>query len=246
MLSRYAKLRWGLGHKSLKTIYEGALIPLLTYGAPVWDEVVVKQRNLHMLQRVQRQINIKIAKVYRTISFEASCMMAGVPPIGIVIEEKARLYKIKHNAERSEHDCTIPLPIKEWLHPAWRLDIMEICDSTPYSIEIYTDGSKIGGKVGAGAAIYEDQVLKKQCKYKLQNCCSNNQAEQIAILKSLEELTSLSDHNANTNHLHRQQSDLSLTEKQFYTRPLNRRNTTQGSTTHNAELVDPLQMCEGT
>jgi ribonuclease HI len=25
-----------------------------------------------------------------------------------------------------------------------------------------------------------------QCKYKLQSCCSNNQAEQIAILKALE------------------------------------------------------------
>jgi len=91
MLGRSAKLHWGLGHKSLKTIYEGALIP--KYGAPVWDEAVVKQRNLSMLQRVQRLINIKIVKVYRTISFEASCMMAGVPPIGIVIEEKARLYK---------------------------------------------------------------------------------------------------------------------------------------------------------
>jgi ribonuclease HI len=40
-----------------------------------------------------------------------------------------------------------------------------------------------------------DQVPKKQCKYRLQNCCSSKQAEQIAILKSLEELTSLSDHN---------------------------------------------------
>jgi hypothetical protein len=95
-----------------------------------------------MLQRVQRLINIKIAKAYRTISFEASCMMAGVPPIGTAIEEKARLYKIKHNAERSEHDCDIPLPITEWPHPARRLNIMEICDSTPYSIQIYTDGSK--------------------------------------------------------------------------------------------------------
>jgi len=52
MLGRSAKLQWGLGHKSLKAIYEGALIPLLTYGAPVWDEAVVKQRNLCMLQRV--------------------------------------------------------------------------------------------------------------------------------------------------------------------------------------------------
>jgi len=48
--------------------------------------------------------------------------MAGVPPIGTVIEEKARLYKIKHNAKRSEYECNIPLPIKEWPHPARRLN----------------------------------------------------------------------------------------------------------------------------
>jgi ribonuclease HI len=40
--------------------------------------------------------------------------------------------------------------------------------------------------------------MKLQCKYKLHNCCSNNQAEQIVILKSLEELTSLSGHNDKT------------------------------------------------
>jgi hypothetical protein len=44
---------------------------------------------------------------------------------------------------------------------------MEISDSTPYSVEIYADESKIGGKVGAGADLYAEQVLKRQCKYKL-------------------------------------------------------------------------------
>jgi hypothetical protein len=60
MLGKSAKLQWGLGHKILKTIYDVALVPLLTYGAPVWEEAVRKKRNLSMLQRVQRLINIKI------------------------------------------------------------------------------------------------------------------------------------------------------------------------------------------
>ena len=42
MLGRIAKLNWGLGHKSLKTIYEGALVPPMTYGAPVWEEAIKK------------------------------------------------------------------------------------------------------------------------------------------------------------------------------------------------------------
>jgi ribonuclease HI len=62
-----------------------------------------------------------------------------------------------------------------------------------YPIEIYTDGSKDRGKVGAGVAIYSNKQPGKQCKYKLQNCCSNNQAEQTAILKAVEQLPKLDD-----------------------------------------------------
>jgi ribonuclease HI len=191
MLSRTAKLHWGLGHKSLKTVYEGALVPLMTYGAPVWEEAVTKQRSLRMMQSAQRLINIKISKAYRTTSYEASCVMAGVPPIGIVITGKVQLYKRKHCLESSEHACDMPLPVNKWPHPARRVTIMETSEQTTYPIEIYTDGSKDEGKVGAGVVIYSNKQLVTQCKYKLQSCCSNNQAEQIAILKALEQLPEL-------------------------------------------------------
>ena len=34
-LAKTAKLQWGLGHKALKTIYEGAVVPILMYGSPI-------------------------------------------------------------------------------------------------------------------------------------------------------------------------------------------------------------------
>ena len=37
-LARTAKLQWDLGHKALETIYEGAAVANLTYGAPIWVE----------------------------------------------------------------------------------------------------------------------------------------------------------------------------------------------------------------
>ena len=55
-------------------------------------------------------------------------MMARVPPIGIVIKEKTKLYEIKHNVECSEYECDILPPVKEWPHPARRLNIMETRD----------------------------------------------------------------------------------------------------------------------
>jgi ribonuclease HI len=63
---------------------------------------------------------------------------------------------------------------------------------------IYTDGSKIGDKVGAGAAIYVNQARRRQCKYKLHNCCSNDQPKPVSILKALDELTTHTDHDKRT------------------------------------------------
>jgi len=41
-LSKSAKIIWGLGHGALKTIYTGAILPLLQYGAPIWIKALAK------------------------------------------------------------------------------------------------------------------------------------------------------------------------------------------------------------
>jgi len=49
MPNRTAKLHWGLEHKSLKTIYEGAIVPLMTSGAPVWERAITNNKYLQKL-----------------------------------------------------------------------------------------------------------------------------------------------------------------------------------------------------
>jgi len=44
------------------------------------------------LIRVQRLINIKVAKAYRTVSHKALYILTGMTPIEIKIEEAAQLY----------------------------------------------------------------------------------------------------------------------------------------------------------
>ena len=63
-LSKAAKLNWGLGHKALKTLYTGGIQPLFLYGAPVWAEITEKTCYRKKITRVQRLINIKVAKAY--------------------------------------------------------------------------------------------------------------------------------------------------------------------------------------
>ena len=76
-LSKSAKQQWGLRHAALYTIYKGAILPLLLLGAPVWIEALDKESNKTGYNRVQRLINIKIAKAFRTTCNEALCRGSG-------------------------------------------------------------------------------------------------------------------------------------------------------------------------
>ena len=80
-----------------------------------------------------------------------------------------------------------PVNISEWLHPADRLEICE-ANNEKYEIEAFTDGSNINGKVGAAVAIFRNKTEVQQLKFKLHDKCSNNQAEQMAILQALIEI----------------------------------------------------------
>ena len=119
-LSKSAKLNWGLSHKALKTLYTGGIQPLLLYGAPVWAKILEKTSHRKKLTRVQRLINIKIAKAYKTVSNEALCI-TGLQPIHIKIRETAQLYEIvrgnRHKNLQIDHDK----PPRQWLHPAARI-----------------------------------------------------------------------------------------------------------------------------
>jgi len=53
-------------------------------------------------------------------------------------------------------------------------------------LQFYTDGSKTEKGVGSGIVIYRYVQNIKTLQYKLNKKCTNNQAEQLAILKSLD------------------------------------------------------------
>ena len=43
LLAKSAKLKWGLGHRTLTFMYNGAFQSMLTYGAPVWETDLTKR-----------------------------------------------------------------------------------------------------------------------------------------------------------------------------------------------------------
>ena len=73
--------------------------------------------------------------------------------------------------------------MKNWIHPAKHVKIIEGHENSPHYIHAYRDGDS---GVGFGITIFSDNNLTATLKYKLNGRCSNNQAEQMAILKALE------------------------------------------------------------
>jgi uncharacterized protein with ParB-like and HNH nuclease domain len=101
-LSKSAKLSWGLNYAALETIYKGGTLPLLLYGAPVWINAINKASYKMKITRVQRLINIRLARAYRTVSNEPLCILTGLTPIDTKIEEAAQLYQLTRGNIKEE------------------------------------------------------------------------------------------------------------------------------------------------
>jgi len=137
------------------------------------------------LIKVQKLINIKIAKAYRMVSNEALCILTGLTPIAIKIEEAAQFYLLSRSSTKEEAQIDHDMGVKHWQHPAETITILTENNEETSSIQIFTDGSKTEKGVGAGIVIFESGHHTKSLKCRLNKRCTNNQAEQLAILRAL-------------------------------------------------------------
>ena len=187
-LSVAARATWGLRSEVLKEIYEAAVLPKMLYAVHVWHPAVERKKNLVKLERLQRLIAIKICKGYRTLSFEATILLAGLLPIQMKIEERTTLYNIR-KGKRGYKDLTLDkieriTDCKSWLHPATSLWTGP--GITSENTDVFTDGSKDGENVGCAWLFRAQDGRNIEHQYKLESYCSNNQAEKFAVLKVTE------------------------------------------------------------
>lgn len=67
----------------------------LFYAAPVWREILNHQKYRSLLMSVQRVALIRVSSAYRTVSASAVQVVAGCPPIDIMIKEICFLYMVE-------------------------------------------------------------------------------------------------------------------------------------------------------
>ena len=93
-------------------------MPLLLYGAPVWIRALEKGKYKNKITRVQRLINIKMAKAYRTVPSEALCVVTGMTPKHIKIEASAKLYQHTRGHIKDKEQFDNNKEARLWQHPA--------------------------------------------------------------------------------------------------------------------------------
>ena len=120
---------------------------MLLYGAQVWKGVLNSSCYKDKLVRIHRLINIKIARAYRSVLNEAVCVITGLMPINIKIEEATKYYTISKD-EGTLYDRE--MDIKNWIHLAKHITIIKGQDDSTYYIQAYTDCSKNDAGVGSG------------------------------------------------------------------------------------------------
>jgi hypothetical protein len=76
---------------------------------------VEKECKKTVYNRIQRLINIKIAKAFRTTSNESLCTLTGLTPIVIKAEDTAKLYNIMGKSQA--HEINHELQLKSWIYP---------------------------------------------------------------------------------------------------------------------------------
>ncbi|XP_047522946.1 uncharacterized protein LOC125061514 [Pieris napi] len=196
-VDRAAKTTWGIHPEITRTVYTAVVEPITLYAAAAWAPAGKKLSVQAQLKTIQRKFAQKIIGSYRTVSYEAATVLAGLLPLDLRLKEAAALYETrKHGTlpELKDIEVEKKVPYTEGPHPAkalrtgyTQLHTEEEIAAIETETKIFTDGSKIEGKTGAAVVLIDDGKNKTK-KYKLANHCSVYQAELLAINSALEVL----------------------------------------------------------
>ncbi|CAH2084373.1 unnamed protein product [Euphydryas editha] len=194
-LARAAKLSWGLHPEVIRIIYRAVVEPVILYAASVWAPAVDKLGIRKKLNGVQRGFALKLCRAYRTVSLNSALLLAGLLPLDLRVREAAALYEVKRGVSRREMGGREVERVSSALrspHPACRVNLdfkcvvdqEQLMANNGHDFNIFTDGSKIEGKVGAALSVWRGAAETKTLKLVLPSYCTVYQAELLAICRA--------------------------------------------------------------
>lgn len=194
-LGMFSGVNWGIKGTQFRDIYIRGIERAITYAAPVWWKNTNNSHLARKLQSVQRTPLLKITKAYRTVSNINLNILSNIMPIALTLDKEAASFHLfQRNSDHTILGTTwetekIQKLLDPWdTHPAEKtaVSFFKKAPSTA-QLNIFTDGSVCNQTVGAAFIILdESEKSNKKAMYKLEKHATIYDAEMIAILKSLE------------------------------------------------------------
>ncbi|XP_035210953.1 uncharacterized protein LOC118185236 [Stegodyphus dumicola] len=186
-------LRWGIPCHLLRIWYKTVVERIILYAAAIWGTNISSQMRRSLLSMQRHQL--LICKAYCTTSTAALQVIAGTPPLNLLIE----LFAVV-NVSRLRH--TMSLWGQIYIHTDYEHHIPQApCHPTENNLVnniyfnrtqdfrfangVFTDGSKTPGGTGSGFCILSGGALAYEWKTKLASENSVFQSELIAIRAAL-------------------------------------------------------------
>lgn len=105
--------------QSRRLLLASVITSITLYGAPVWADAMKVEAYRHKAVSTYRLCALRVASAFRTTSDDAVCVVAGMPPIDILANERMILYQ--NNSENEINHRTERLnTIREW-QDRWNL-----------------------------------------------------------------------------------------------------------------------------
>lgn len=177
---------WGLSGDLLRTIYLNAIEPLICYASDSWGNGVSVQRNRDKLLSLQRRFAIMITRSYRTVSCEASLILANIEPIDLKIrywaQRKQKTFTQTIGSARVQH----PVRFKDLDHPAKFHKLITTRCFHGHDVQVFTDGSLLRNRTGSAFVALDNDSVIHQEQFRLGDGCTVYQAELYAITRAVE------------------------------------------------------------
>uniref|UniRef100_A0ABD2WZY3 Reverse transcriptase domain-containing protein n=1 Tax=Trichogramma kaykai TaxID=54128 RepID=A0ABD2WZY3_9HYME len=87
---------------SRRRLYASVVDSILLYGAPAWSEVAKKQSYARWAASIHRRACLRVICCFCSISHEATYVLANIPPLTLLIDERSRLYSRRFESAGSD------------------------------------------------------------------------------------------------------------------------------------------------
>ncbi|CAB0032724.1 unnamed protein product [Trichogramma brassicae] len=100
---------------SRRELYAHVVDSILLYGAPVWSTAAQKRAYIRQAESAHRRACLRVIGGWPHVSYEATYVLAGIPPLALLADERARLYgRCREDAEDEERLATLSKWQEAW------------------------------------------------------------------------------------------------------------------------------------